>query len=135
MDKTGLSAALEPKEQKPEIPAAATAAAHAAALIVGKEEQTTPKPTEGKKIKKVKIKFKKAGLEGTYTGPLVNKKPHGVGTIRFTNGNTYLGEMTRGKMSGTGTLYTKNNGVFRGQFENNKFVGELESSDGDDNGS
>ena len=146
MDKTGLAAALEPKEHKPEIPAAATAAAHAAALIVGKEEQPTgesangdvssPKPKEQKtKMKKVKIKFKKAGLEGTYTGPLVNKKPHGVGTIRFTNGDTYLGEMTRGKMSGTGTLYTKNKGVFRGQFENNKFIGELESSDGDSDGS
>eukprot|EP00536_Pseudo-nitzschia_multiseries_P015737 jgi/Psemu1/292179/fgenesh1_pg.942_\ len=75
-------------------------------------------------MKKVKIRFKKAGLEGTYTGPLVDKRPHGVGTIRFTNGDTYLGEMTRGKMSGTGTLYTKSRGTFRGQFENNRFVGE-----------
>jgi len=75
-------------------------------------------------MKKVKIRFKKAGLEGTYTGPLVNKRPHGVGTIRFTNGDTYLGEMTHGKMSGTGTLYTKTRGVFRGQFANNRFVGE-----------
>jgi len=81
---------------------------------------STPKTA----MKKVKIRFKKAGLEGTYTGPLVDKRPHGVGTIRFTNGDTYLGEMNRGKMSGTGTLYTKSRGAFRGQFENNRFVGE-----------
>lgn len=74
------------------------------------------------KMNKVKIKFKKAGLEGVYTGPLVDKKPHGVGTIRFSNGDTYLGEMKKGKMSGTGTLYTISNGVFRGKFENNRLI-------------
>lgn len=151
MEQTRLAAALEPKGHNPEIPAAAAAAAHAAALIVGKEANGkgkiantsgddssagSSKKTKEKKTKmrKVKIKFKKAGLEGTYTGPLVNKKPHGVGTIRFTNGDTYLGEMTRGKMSGTGTLYTKSKGVFRGRFENNKFIGELEENDNDSSG-
>jgi len=76
-------------------------------------------------MKNIKICFKKAGLEGTYTGPLVDGRPHGVGTIRFTNGSTYLGEMTKGKMTGKGALYTKNQGIFRGRFENNKFVGEI----------
>jgi hypothetical protein len=76
------------------------------------------------RMNKIKICFKKAGLEGMYTGPLVNGLPHGVGTIRFTNGDTYLGEMTHGKMSGKGTLYTKSKGIFRGCFENNKFVGD-----------
>jgi hypothetical protein len=80
----------------------------------------------GGQMKKIKICFKKAGLEGTYTGPMAEGLPHGVGTIRFTNGDTYLGEMTRGKMSGKGTLYSKRKGVFRGKFENNKFVGETQ---------
>ncbi len=111
--------------RKPEIPTSALAAQQAAEILLGKTagEENVPKMEKKTKMKKVKIKFKKAGLEGTYTGPLVDKKPHGIGTIRFTNGNTYLGEMTRGKMSGSGTLYTKN-GVFRGLFENNRFVGE-----------
>ena len=114
------------KEKRPEIPEEAAAAAQAVAFLVTNPDnvEETPKKEKSPKMKKVKIRFKKAGLEGTYTGPLVDKKPHGVGTIRFTNGNTYLGEMKRGKMSGSGTLYTKNNGVFRGLFENNKFVGE-----------
>jgi len=138
-------------EKQPEIPAQAAAAAKAAEIIVGSEGPRTPTRTNsggtkgsartpatppngnsptpknsGRKttMKKVKIRFKKTGLEGTYTGPIVDRKPHGVGTIRFSNGDTYLGEMTRGKMSGTGTLYTKRKGVFRGQFENNQFVGE-----------
>lgn len=79
---------------------------------------------ENEKMKRIKICFRKAGLEGSYTGPLdEDGKPHGVGTIRFSNGDTFLGEMTHGKMSGKGTLYTKDRGIFRGQFLNNKYVG------------
>ncbi len=122
----------EPKQPKIAIPEEAAAAAQAAAILVAsKDTESIPKKSKKTKMKKVKIKFKKAGLEGTYTGPLVDKKPHGVGTIRFTNGNTYLGEMTRGKMSGTGTLYTKK-GVFRGLFENNQFVGESSDENSSD---
>lgn len=127
------------KEKALDIPEEAAAAAQAAAYLLGdiQADSAPPKDSDANNndnakkkkekktaMKKVKIRFKKAGLEGTYTGPLVDKKPHGVGTIRFTNGNTYLGEMRKGKMSGSGTLYTKNNGVFRGLFENNQFVGE-----------
>mmetsp|Transcript_37393 Transcript_37393/g.90889 ORF Transcript_37393/g.90889 Transcript_37393/m.90889 type:complete len:525 (+) Transcript_37393:246-1820(+) len=76
------------------------------------------------KMSRIKICFKKAGLEGTYTGPLVDGKPHGMGTIRFSNGDTYIGEMQHGKMSGKkSTLYTKDRGIFRGIFQNNKYVG------------
>lgn len=74
------------------------------------------------KMQKIKICFRKAGLEGMYTGPVKEGLPHGVGTIRFTSGDTYLGEMKEGKMSGKGTLYTKSRGIFRGNFESNKFV-------------
>lgn len=137
---TGITISTGSKERQPDIPVEAAAAAQAAAILVGSNEhQQKPKtgnsesekrstPKEKKTtMKKVKIRFKKAGLEGTYTGPLVDRKPHGVGTIRFSNGDTYLGEMMRGKMSGTGTLYSKTRGVLRGQFEKNQFVGELKS--------
>jgi len=73
------------------------------------------------RMNKVRIKFKKGQLEGVYTGPLVDRKPHGVGTIRFMNGDTYSGEMDQGKMSGMGTLYTKTRGV-QPVFANNKFM-------------
>jgi hypothetical protein len=143
--KSMVASASASTERQPEIPEEAAAAARAAAYLLGHESKDDqPQKTscsgsirsasspnapskKGRKtaMKKVKIRFKKAGLEGTYTGPLMDRKPHGVGTIRFSNGDTYLGEMTRGKMSGTGTLYTKTKGVLRGRFENNKFMGEL----------
>ncbi|KAG7374048.1 hypothetical protein IV203_013143 [Nitzschia inconspicua] len=82
--------------------------------------ESTHRP--GGQMKNLKICFRKAGLEGIYTGPVKDGLPHGVGTIRFTNGDTYLGEMYGGKMSGKGALYTKSRGIFRGRFENNKFV-------------
>jgi len=136
---TGISISIPTVGRYPDIPVEAAAAAQAAAILVGTQEQQQKQKTDNSKsetpstpkekrtiMKKVKIKFKKAGLEGTYTGPLVDKKPHGVGTIRFSNGDTYLGEMQRGKMSGTGTLYSKAKGVLRGQFQKNQFVGALE---------
>ncbi len=60
-------------------------------------------------------------LVGEYVGPLVAGKPHGVGTVRFSNGDTYLGEVNGGKLSGKGTMYTKS-GVNRGLFEENIFI-------------
>ncbi|KAL3917952.1 MAG: hypothetical protein SGARI_007588 [Bacillariaceae sp.] len=92
------------------------------------KQQADPTPTvsmqarQPTKMNKIKICFKKAGLEGTYTGPVKDGMPHGVGSIRFSNGDTYLGEMKSGKMSGKGTLFSKSRGVMRGQFENNRFV-------------
>jgi hypothetical protein len=90
------------------------------------QEKPTPtasrQPMQPSKMSKIKICFKKAGLEGTYTGPVKDGMPHGVGSIRFTNGDTYLGEMKSGKMSGKGTLFSKSRGVMRGQFENNQFL-------------
>ena len=59
---------------------------------------------------------------GEYAGPIVDGKPHGVGTVRFANGDTYLGEVRRGKLCGKGTMYTKS-GTSRGLFEDNVFVG------------
>ena len=65
-----------------------------------------------------------AGCEATYTGPLLNGSPHGVGTLRFKNGDTYLGEMVAGEMHGKGTLYhrEREQGILRGMFEHNVFT-------------
>jgi chromosome segregation ATPase len=59
---------------------------------------------------------------GEYAGPVVDGRPHGVGTVRFANGNTYLGEVKDGKLHGPGTLYSKDC-VRRGHFEDNVFMG------------
>jgi hypothetical protein len=63
-------------------------------------------------------------MVGTYTGPLIEGKPNGVGSIKFENGSTYLGEVRDGKMHGKGTLYHSNKdlGISRGFFEDNEFV-------------
>ena len=62
--------------------------------------------------------------EGTYTGPMRDGLPHGVGTIRFVNGDTYVGEVADGEMHGRGTLYhsASDMGTQRGRFENNFFI-------------
>ncbi|KAL3907552.1 MAG: hypothetical protein SGARI_003484 [Bacillariaceae sp.] len=96
------------------------AAAVAPVVVLHPKQQSSVVPTM--KMNKIKICFKKAGLEGTYTGPVKEGMPHGVGSIRFTNGDTYLGEMNRGRMSGKGTMFSKSKGVMRGQFVNNRFV-------------
>jgi len=75
------------------------------------------------RMNQVLITFKKGQFEGVYTGPLsVDRKPQGVGTIRFTNGDTYSGEMEQGKMSGRGTLYTKTTRGVQPVFANNTFM-------------
>ena len=59
---------------------------------------------------------------GEYAGPMIDGKPHGVGTVRFGNGDTYLGEVKRGKLNGKGSMYTKS-GTSRGLFKDNVFIG------------
>lgn len=60
--------------------------------------------------------------EGAYVGPIVDGKPNGIGTVRFSNGDTFLGEVKDGELNGKGTLYSKS-GVSRGSFRNNVFLG------------
>ena len=72
--------------------------------------------------RKQTIKVTIAGQVGVYSGPLIDGKPHGVGTVRFSNGNTYLGSLRDGKFHGRGTLYGKE-GFSRGFFEENEFIG------------
>jgi len=95
---------------------------HSGSVVGAAGSAATTTTTRTKtRMNKVRIKFKKGQLEGVYTGPLVDRKPHGAGTIRFMNGDTYSGEMDQGKMSGMGTLYTKTRGV-QPVFANNKFM-------------
>lgn len=67
------------------------------------------------------LKISVNGKDGLYAGPVKDGKPHGVGTIRFENGESYLGEVQYGKLHGLGTLYSES-GVTRGRFENNELL-------------
>ena len=58
-----------------------------------------------------------------YEGELVNRKPHGRGTVVWPYGDEYTGEFRSGVMHGNGT-YTWNDGrVFVGSFVNDKIQG------------
>lgn len=83
------------------------------------------------RYQRLKTVVKVGDMEGSYTGPLIEGKPNGVGTIKFENGNTYLGEVVDGKMHGNGTLYHSNKelGISRGRFEDNEFVGAGKKSE------
>jgi hypothetical protein len=83
------------------------------------------KEREPEATKAQNMSIKCGGLEGSYTGALVDGAPNGTGTIRFDNGDTYLGEVVNGEMHGKGTLYhrLKEIGISRGYFDHNVFAG------------
>jgi hypothetical protein len=69
--------------------------------------------------------------EATYTGPLSDGKPNGVGTIRFNHSrDIYLGRVVNGEMHGRGTLYHcgESSSMSRGRFEHNAFVDKTRCS-------
>lgn len=84
-------------------------------------EERSPRQSQSSSRRKVTM-FIVGDQVGEYAGPMVDGKPHGVGTIRFGNGDTYLGEVKRGKLSGKGSMYTKS-GTSRGLFKDNVFIG------------
>lgn len=49
-----------------------------------------------------------------------NGKPHGFGSLYFTNGDTYYGDFVHGIREGTGSLYSKDDTVYQGEFKNNQ---------------
>ena len=90
---------------------------HSSRVLKVDEEPLSP-PSSRKQTVKVTI----SGLVGVYSGPLIDGKPNGVGTVRFSNGTTYLGALVDGKFHGRGTLYGKD-GFSRGFFQDNEFIG------------
>lgn len=80
----------------------------------------SPKRDNNKGHSSIKV----AGVKGTYTGPLRDDVPHGVGTVVFVNGDTYIGSVVNGKLHGAGTLYygNKKDGVDRGIWRNNERI-------------
>ncbi|KAL3941152.1 MAG: hypothetical protein SGBAC_004434 [Bacillariaceae sp.] len=76
-------------------------------------------PRKSNKENSCKIKVK--GKKGTYTGPMREDVPHGVGTVVFANGDTYIGNVVNGKLHGSGTYYysNKQEGIDRGIWRNN----------------
>lgn len=61
--------------------------------------------------------------EGVYSGYLSDGKPHGEGTIKWSDGSMYRGEWQDGKKHGQG-VYTFSDGTQQsGRWENDQFVG------------
>jgi hypothetical protein len=59
-------------------------------------------------------------MNGTYTGQIWNKKPHGNGNIKLCDGSSYHGEWINGKMFGRGLKIYPNNTIYDGRWKNNK---------------
>ncbi|KAH3762571.1 Morn repeat protein [Pelomyxa schiedti] len=53
---------------------------------------------------------------GSYTGQMVNGQPHGVGTLKYTNGGTYTGDWRAGKRDGRGVQRSSDGTVYDGEW-------------------
>jgi formylglycine-generating enzyme required for sulfatase activity len=60
----------------------------------------------------------------TYSGDILNGKPHGQGTVTFVDGKKYVGEFEYGKKHGHGTLTDLNGTIFVGEFKDDKANGQ-----------
>mmetsp|Transcript_43447 Transcript_43447/g.104972 ORF Transcript_43447/g.104972 Transcript_43447/m.104972 type:complete len:419 (+) Transcript_43447:54-1310(+) len=67
--------------------------------------------------------FGKVGEERLFTGPVLDGKPHGSGTMTFSKGRYIIGNWVQGALSGKGTAWYPQNGSFNGTFFLNKRVG------------
>ena len=61
---------------------------------------------------------------GTYSGYLLNYKPHGQGTATYANGEKYVGEWRKGKRNGQGTTTYANGDKYVGEFRDGKYNGQ-----------
>lgn len=64
-----------------------------------------------------KLQFK----EGKYYGEVdENKKPNGIGMIKFSNGSHYFGEWHNGNLEGLGRIIFPSGNIYKGYFVKNK---------------
>jgi hypothetical protein len=61
-----------------------------------------------------------ADLAGMYTGTMVQKQPHGAGTLRVDDGAILDGTWHHGYLHGTGVLCTMDGDVYHGQWHHGK---------------
>ncbi|MCU0849274.1 MAG: hypothetical protein MUD12_15435 [Spirochaetes bacterium] len=61
---------------------------------------------------------------GIYQGDTVNNIPHGIGNIKWENGEFYEGEWLEGKKNGKGVFIDKFGNRIEGNWVNNKLHGE-----------
>mmetsp|Transcript_32327 Transcript_32327/g.59780 ORF Transcript_32327/g.59780 Transcript_32327/m.59780 type:complete len:264 (+) Transcript_32327:189-980(+) len=59
-------------------------------------------------------------LGGVYEGQFKDGKRHGIGTLKWADGDEYEGEWKAGKPHGRGTMKYANGDVYKGQFEKDK---------------
>jgi predicted nuclease with TOPRIM domain len=71
------------------------------------------------KVFNTHINSKKA----SYSGPLRENIPNGMGVVRFESGENYFGEVVNGEMHGNGTIFYPGGSMDRGRFEHNVFRG------------
>lgn len=55
-----------------------------------------------------------------YRGGLKNGRPHGTGTIVYTDGSLYSGEFVDGRIEGNGEIRFANGNIYRGQMKDDK---------------
>ena len=72
------------------------------------------------------------GDTGRYTGVMVGGKPHGQGTMHYTDGRIYSGEWRSGRWHGYGHAVFNNGDAYIGQYDNDQRHGHgrYEWSDG-----
>ena len=69
---------------------------------------------------------------GSYSGILVRGKPHGYGTMSYSDGRTYAGQWTHGRWHGSGRAHFSNGDCFVGAYVDDQRhgVGRYEWNDG-----
>ena len=55
-------------------------------------------------------------MDGVYSGESIQGLRHGVGTLRWSNGDEYIGEFKRGFRSGAGSL-TERDRKYEGEWK------------------
>ncbi len=59
-------------------------------------------------------------VEGTYTGQVIDKKPHGSGTLKTIDGYVYEGKWINGKKHGEGIMTYPTGAKFIGEWEDDQ---------------
>lgn len=72
------------------------------------------------KIKKAKFPYNGGEYDGDYIG---NNSPHGVGALKYSNGDAYVGEWRLGQCQGKGNLTLADGTIYKGDFHNDAING------------
>ena len=79
--------------------------------------------TDGKTMEKEMQSFNES-FNTFYTGESQDGKPHGKGTLTYSNGDSYTGRWENGKMKGGGTFTFANGDFYVGEFKDDNLHGK-----------